>query len=303
MDSSATVTEPNSATGLQHFLHYRRLYSLVLLLLLFAVAGITDGLTQAVDVRRWDIVIQPWEIVVWESSSTVVVLALVPAILLFDRYIPLTWGNWRQALLKHLAASVVFSIVHVGGMLMLRNLAYHLIANRGYGFDDWFGQWMYEYYKDVRTYLNLLFLIYAYRFILLRLQGEASELATPESESQAEQEDTYPERFLVKKLGKEFLINTQEIEWLEAQGNYVNLHVDNRAYPLRSTMAAIQERLDPTTFVRVHRSYIINVNCLAEIEPLETGDARLTLRNGMQLQCSRTFRKNLKEGFNFSIQS
>jgi DNA-binding LytR/AlgR family response regulator len=106
-----------------------------------------------------------------------------------------------------------------------------------------------------------------------------------------------PDRFLVRKLGKEFLINASEIEWLQAAGNYVNLHVRGRDYPMRSTMAGIEARLDPARFLRVHRGYFINLDYLVEIEPLETGDARLRLRDGTTVPCSRRYRAALRERY------
>jgi LytTr DNA-binding domain len=66
------------------------------------------------------------------------------------------------------------------------------------------------------------------------------------------------------------------------------------AYPLRSTMAAVQVLLDPAKFVRVHRSHIVNLDYLLEIEPLDTGDARLKLRDGTLVSCSRTYRGDLR---------
>jgi Response regulator of the LytR/AlgR family len=111
-----------------------------------------------------------------------------------------------------------------------------------------------------------------------------------------------PERFLVRKLGRDFLVNAREIEWLQASGNYVNLHVRGRDYPLRTTMAAIKDRLDPVRFVRVHRSYFVNLDYLAEIEPLETGDARLILRDGARVPCSRRYRTPLRERFGEALR-
>jgi len=104
-----------------------------------------------------------------------------------------------------------------------------------------------------------------------------------------------PERFLVRKLGAEFLVPARDIEWLEAAENYVNLHVRGRVYPLRSTMTAIQERLDPQRFVRVHRSHIVNLDFLEQIEPLDTGDARLLLKDGSRIPCSRRYRPALRQ--------
>lgn|SRR5574337_107908 len=129
-----------------------------------------------------------------------------------------------------------------------------------------------------------------------RWQGEARLLAEPDGEPPTETIER-PERFLVRKLGRDFLLNASEIEWLQASGNYVNLHVRGRDYPLRTTMAAIEERLDPARFVRVHRSYFVNLDYLAQIEPLETGDARLTLRDGATIPCSRRHRTALRERF------
>jgi len=62
-------------------------------------------------------------------------------------------------------------------------------------------------------------------------------------------------------------------------------------------MAMIENRLDPSRFVRVHRSYFVNLDYLAEIEPLDTGDARLQLRDGAKIPCSRRYRGALRDRF------
>lgn len=238
--------------------------------------------------------IEPW---IWEATSSLVVLALVPFVVWASRRWTLRFGNWRQNLKIHLALSVPFCLAHVGLMIVLRIVAYRVFLGWQYHFgDDWLRQLGYEYLKDVRTYFLFLGLIGGYRLLVLRLQGEASLLAEPDEGPPVEPVDR-PERFLVRKLGKEFLVAAREIEWLQASGNYVNLHVRGRDYPLRATMAGIEERLDPTRFVRVHRSYLVNLDYLAEIEPLDTGDARLTMRDGATLPCSRRFRNQLRERF------
>ncbi|AIF46737.1 LytTR family DNA-binding domain-containing protein [Dyella japonica] len=238
--------------------------------------------------------IEPW---IWEASSSVVILALLPFVVMASRRWPLRLDTWRQNLKIHIALSVPFCVVHVGLMIVLRLIAYRMILDWRYHFgDDWLRQLGYEYLKDIRTYFLFLATIGGYRLLVLRLQGEASLLAEPDEGPPVEPVDR-PERFLVRKLGKEFLIAAREIEWLQASGNYVNLHVRGRDYPLRATMAGIEERLDPTRFVRVHRSYLVNLDYLAEMEPLDTGDARLTMRDGATLPCSRRFRTQLRERF------
>lgn len=102
---------------------------------------------------------------------------------------------------------------------------------------------------------------------------------------------------LVRKLGREFLIAADDIEWLQASGNYVNLHVAGRAYPLRSTLSGIEARLDTERFARIHRSYLVNLGQIESIEPLDTGDARIHLRDGTVLPCSRSYREAIRSRF------
>jgi hypothetical protein len=233
-----------------------------------------------------------WEPVTWEFSSTLVLLALLWPLIAFERRFPFHFDTWRRVLPWHVLGVLVFSAVHVLGMVGLRHLVYGA-AGSSYDFGNWPRQMFYELMKDWRTYYVFLLLIYFYRLLLLRLQGEARLLAAPETGAAVEAIER-PERFLVRKLGTEFLVPAREIEWLEASENYVNLHVRGRVYPLRSTMTAIQERLDPQRFVRVHRSYIVNLDFLDQIEPLDTGDARLLLKDGSRIPCSRRYRAALR---------
>jgi len=237
--------------------------------------------------------IEPW---IWEASSSVVILAMVPLVVLATRRWPMRLDTWARNLKVHLALSLPFCLIHVGLMIVLRMLAYDAMGSRYHFGDDWPLQLGYEYLKDIRTYFLFVALITGYGFIVRRLQGEAALLAEPDEGPPVEPVDR-PERFLVRKLGKEFLVAAREIEWLQASGNYVNLHVRGRDYPLRATMAGIEERLDPSRFVRVHRSFLVNLDYLTEMEPLDTGDARLTMRDGTTVPCSRRFRTQLRERF------
>jgi hypothetical protein len=235
---------------------------------------------------------QWWEPASWEFSSALMLLALVWPLVAFERRYPLSFETWRRTLPWHLLGVVVFSLVHVLGMVALRKVAYALAGSQ-YNFGFWPRELVYEFLKDWKTYLVFLLIIRFYRLLLLRLQGEARLLTAPDTGTPVEAIEK-PERFLVRKLGTEFLVAARDIEWLEAAENYVNLHVRGRAYPLRSTMAAIQERLDPQQFVRVHRSYMVNLEFLEQIEPLETGDARLILKGGARIPCSRRYRAALR---------
>lgn len=231
----------------------------------------------------------PW---VWETSSGIVLLVLLPAVALFEARWPIRLDNWPRRLPLHLAASLAFSLLHVAGMVALRVPAY-AAAGETYHFGGWWSGVGYEYLKDARTYFLIVTTLALYRLWRLRRQGEARLLAAPDDAPPVEPVER-PQRFLVRKLGKEFLVNASEIEWLQAAGNYVNLSVRGRSYPLRATMTGMAGQLDPARFVRVHRSYFVNLDFLAHIEPLESGDARLHMRDGTTIPCSRRHRDTLR---------
>jgi hypothetical protein len=266
------------------------------------VLGVEAGFNSLVtlmDLRQVGRPVAAWEPVLWELSSVLVIGLLVPVVAAFERRFPLRWDQLRHHLPWHLGASLAFCLVHVLAAVLLRRAGYAAMGSH-YQVGDWTTQLAYEYLKDVRTYVMILVAILSYRFVLLRLQGEARVLDAPESPgptpntapAQAPPPER-PERFLVRKLRREFLIAAGDIEWLQAQGNYVGLHVRGHDYLLRSTLADFLEQLDPARFVRVHRSYAANLDHIAEIEPLEAGDARLRMRDGTQVPCSRRYREAL----------
>ena len=261
-------------------------------MLMTLVNGVANSTTVRMDIHRVGLPFADWEPAVWEWSSGLMVLALVPAVAWLAGRFPLHWDTWRRYLPQHALGSVVFSLVHVLGMVALRKLAYIAMGSH-YDFGDWPRELLYEYLKDVRGFAMLVAIVSVYRFIIRRLQGEASLLGPPDEGLPVEPVDR-PDRFLVRKLGRDFLIAADDIEWLQAAGNYVNLRVRGHDYPLRSTIGGIEGRLDGGRFVRIHRSYIVNLTQVASIEPLDSGDARIHLRDGTGLPCSRRYRDHLR---------
>ena len=292
MANDSNPSSPDAQAWLARYRPWQHVVEPALWMLLFCGQATLNSLTVWLDISRIGLGFARWEPVVWEWSSNLVLLALVPAVVAFERRFGLQWDTWRAHLRWHVAASVVFSLVHVLAMVALRKLAY---ASQGaeYGFGNWPLELFYEYLKDVRSYVAILLMVALYRLLLLRLQGEASLLEAPDVGAPVEPIER-PERFLVRTLGKEFLLPAAEVEWLQAWGNYVNLRVRAHDYPLRATMASIEARLDPARFVRVHRSYIVNLDYVQEIEPLDSGDARARMRDGAQVPVSRRYRDSLR---------
>jgi hypothetical protein len=283
---------PHARTSYQRFQPWRRTFEIGFWLALTATNAIGNSITVLIDVRRMGLGFASWEPAVWEGSSALLWLALIPCVAWFTRRWPLDWNTWRTQLPLYAAASVAVSVLHVSGMVALRELAYRW-QGTDYDFGEWGAGLYYEYLKDVRTFASMVLTIEVYRLLLRRWQGEASLLDLPDEGPPVEPVER-PERFLVRKLGREFLVAANDIEWLQASGNYVNLRVAGRDYPLRSTLAGIETRLDPARFVRVHRSYMVNLDHLASIEPLDSGDARLHLKDGSTVPCSRRYRDSLK---------
>jgi two-component system LytT family response regulator len=103
-----------------------------------------------------------------------------------------------------------------------------------------------------------------------------------------------PERIVVKSGGRIFFIRVDEIDWIDAAGNYVRLHVKGESYLFRETMNAIEKRLDKARFVRIHRSHLVNADRIKELLP-GNGEHVVVLRTGVRLPLSRGYRDRLQE--------
>jgi two-component system LytT family response regulator len=103
----------------------------------------------------------------------------------------------------------------------------------------------------------------------------------------------FAERLMVKSAGRVVFLRVDEIDWIEAAGSYVRLHTGRDAHLLHEGISAIMSRLDPSRFARVHRSTIVNLDRVRELQPWFHGDAIAILRDGTKIQVSRTYRESL----------
>ena len=316
-----TAPTPAWLTRYPHDLRLRRRAEAGFWAAVLLVQAVFNTAVSWIELRAAPRAVAPWEPLLWELTSALVVAALIPAVVGFERRFTLRWGQVRRHLPWHVLASVAYCTVHLGGMWALRHLGYAALGQT-YAPGGWWTQWGYEYLKDVRSYALTVGALMSYRLLLLRLQGEARVLDAPEPPAPpvpaaqpledgdagsdtaltARAEEAAPsalvpaprpERFLVRKLRREFLIAATDIAWLQAQANYVGLHVNGHDYLLRSTLTDFLGQLDPARFVRVHRSYAVNRDAIAEIVPLDSGDARLVMKDGSAVPCSRRYREAL----------
>ena len=130
-----------------------------------------------------------------------------------------------------------------------------------------------------------------------RLSGEAdagAELSEPPLPAVAGDAAAFPRRFLVKGDGQMYFVAVDDIDWIEAYGNYVRLHVGKGVHLIRETLGNIERKLDPTRFARVHRSSIVNLDRVARMDLWGAGDYVVLLEDGTKLKLSRWYRSRIE---------
>ena len=105
----------------------------------------------------------------------------------------------------------------------------------------------------------------------------------------------YASRILVKQDGRMFFVKTTEIDWIEADRNYVRLHVGKEAHTIRERISHLEETLDPRLFARIHRSTIVNLNRVREMQQWFSGDYVVILEDGTRLRLSRHYRDRVEQ--------
>jgi two-component system LytT family response regulator len=106
-------------------------------------------------------------------------------------------------------------------------------------------------------------------------------------------EDPAGDRILIKSSGEIFFLKAEEIDWIEAEGDYMKFHVAGRAHLMRETMARLEARLDPKRFIRIHRSTIVNIDRLRKLSPSFAGEYAVILQDGTKLKLSRGYHERI----------
>jgi two-component system, LytTR family, response regulator len=101
------------------------------------------------------------------------------------------------------------------------------------------------------------------------------------------------ERILLKSSGEIFFLKADEIDWIEAEGDYMKFHVGGRTHLMRETMSRLEARLDPKRFIRIHRSTIVNIDRLRKLSPSFAGEYAVVLHDGTKLKLSRGYQERI----------
>jgi len=127
----------------------------------------------------------------------------------------------------------------------------------------------------------------------LNLTSRILDMLAQKTEPQAEANQA-DDRMVIRAGGKVVFLDVKEIDWIEAAANYVKLNAGKDSYLLREGIGSIAERLDPERFVRIHRSVIVNVRKIRELQPCDSGEYIAVLKNGKELSCSRGYRAQVQ---------
>jgi hypothetical protein len=216
-----------------------------------------------------------WEIAVWEGSSNFSLILLAPVFgAAFFRWPYERVGAPRFALTQ-IGLFVAFSLLHIVMMVVLRKLAYALVHD---SYDFSHGQpllkLLYEARKDAVTYGIFL------TFFWLDQRWRTPALAPVTA-------DAAPSRLDIKVDGRTVYLDPAEILWLEAAGNYVELHMTDKNYLVRGALTAFEDRLSPHGFLRIHRSRLVRRASIREQRMMPSGDVEFTLNGGHRLMGSR----------------
>lgn len=104
------------------------------------------------------------------------------------------------------------------------------------------------------------------------------------------------DRFIVRGASRLSLVRAGEVRWIEASGNYARLHTEGGTHLVRTSLNTLEGRLDPSSFVRIHRSTIVHLDAIVELRPIGHSDFVVLLRDGTELRLSRRYRDRLPAG-------
>ena len=116
-----------------------------------------------------------------------------------------------------------------------------------------------------------------------------------------QESNRYLDRLVIKNAGRIHFIKTVDIDWIEAEGNYVRIHAGKESHLLREPISSLETQLNGKKFLRIHRSTIVNLDRIHELQPWFHGEYRIILKDGTQLMLSRSYRDKLQQVLGKSV--
>jgi hypothetical protein len=223
-----------------------------------------------------------------EGSSVIVTAAIVPFIMWLGLKAPLEPGRWLTSLPVHLGGFLVYLVLHLSGMVLLREAAWAVFYDGEYEFfhGNPVREIVYEMRKDIGTYLGYQIIVAICRAMQqYRLEAEV-----------ARQEARTGKRITLKCGGRTLMLDAAAFFSAKAAGNYVEVRTQGGGQLARMTLAELERQLRDAGVdaLRVHRSWLIAGDRIAQIAPTGEGDVTITLSNGERVPGSRRYRDRLE---------
>ena len=288
------------------FQKHQTAITLALLGAFFIVNALVNATTEIMEAMRTPpLSYAQWEPFIWEYTSA---LSSFVAVIWLAKMLSLFPWDWQRPLRSfglYGLFALAFSFIHIALMVIMRESTYWLIGSN-YTFASTLEQWafelLYELRKDVWSYFFFTILIWSYRYIVAQWLGDATDITLEKkkddskalsNELSANSAKKQNDLLLIKKYGREFLVNKNDIEWIEASGNYLNLHIDDEVFPMRDTFKSFLDKNTHLPIQRVHRSYAVNVNFVNNLSLTASGDGSIELLSGHTVKMSRRYRLQL----------
>lgn len=262
--------------------------SLWLFAALVCISLLTQGFSKIIEAERAGLSLDRTHIWVLETTSHSAIMALLPLFIPLLNRAPLNKAIWRRSLPIHLVASLGFSIFHVALMGAAREVLFPPLVGYAYAFNLWAPRnFAYEFTKDIFTYGLLLIGFAANRMIERRATASRA----------AQSADIAAGRLALPSGGRTVVFSPRDIAFVKAAENYVEIHTGSRAELVRITLGRLEKLLQEhgTRHVRVHRSYLVNLDLVRSVTPTGEGDVSILVGDGAVVPGSRRFRDNLKD--------
>jgi len=215
-----------------------------------------------------------------QATSATAVLVMVLFVVYWLRLFPVRKDTWTSAIIGHTVGSVIFAFGHQI-LMIIQRVAVFAFKDMTYHWQEGFvSNLIVEYQKDVKIYVGIVAVMTAYQFYR-HIQSNP----TPRVR--------LTNRLVVQTGTGEAVLAYEEIDYIEASRNYLEVHVGEKEYLIRDTAANLEKRLADGPFARSHRGYIVNLDKVAEIKMVD-GSLQILLKNGAALPLSRSYRDAFK---------
>lgn len=223
-----------------------------------------------------------WEALVAGLSAWYVCGLLALGVARLGRRFRMDRANFERHFILHLGASLDLALVHTFAAVGVQ-AALHAFTAQPFDFGPTLLDTFIQYYHwNVLIYWAILAVVHAHAYH----KDLEERPAAPEPAAA----DGPLDRILVRARGRSYFVRLADVDWIEAARNYVTLHAGAERHVVRTTLAALEARLDPRRFRRISRSTLVNLDRVEELQPWFHGDAVCILRGGRRLTVSRNYR-------------